>query len=221
MSNHPNNALEVAIIGGYGSGAIIGQALFDIAVSGGHQKAVGYLNDFENPGQKIHGLPVLGKFNDWGNLPVNTLFIAGIHSPKCARERYARIASLAIPESRWTTVVHPSATVASAARIGAGTYIGPNVAVMPGARIGNHCSLRAGCYISHDVTIGDFGFIGPNAVLNGRSEMGIGAHFGPGAVCKEDTKIGAYAVVGIGTVVTMHVSEGATVAGNAARCLSE
>lgn len=211
------NVTNVAIIGGIGSGAIVAQALRDIAGSGGSLVPWGFLNDVEETGVQIDGLPVLGRFDDWSMLPPSTMFVAAIYKPQLAAERYARIKSLGIPENRWASVIHPSAHLAESATIGSGTYVGPNAVIMPAAYVGRHCSLRASCYVSHDVQVGDFGFVGPSAILNGRSRIGEGAHVGPGAVCRDDASIGDYAVVGIGAVVVRDVPDGVTVKGNPAR----
>lgn len=211
--------VNVAIIGGHGSGVIVAQALRDIAASDGKLWPLGFLNDAGRSKTGIDRLPVLGRFEDWALLSPDTLFIGAIHKPGLAAERHARLTSLGIPENRWATVIHPAAGIADAVAMGSGTYVGPHAVVMPGARVGKHCSLRAGCYISHDVQVGEFGFVGPNAVLNGRAKIGEGGHFGPAAVCLEETEIGDYAVVGIGAVVINDVPGGAVVAGNPARAV--
>lgn len=217
MANKTMSITNIAIIGGVGSGTIVAQALRDIVGSGGNLLPYGFLNDVEEIGARIDRLLVLGRFEDWARMPPDTLFVAAIHKPEVAAERWARLASLGIPDNRWATVIHPGAHLAESATVGAGTYVGPNAVLMPAAHVGRHCSLRAGCYVSHDVQVGDFGFVGPNAVISGRVRIGEGAHVGPGAVCREEITIGDYAVVGIGSVVTRDVPDGATVVGNPAR----
>lgn len=204
------------ILGGVGNGVIVAQAIMDMTAAGMDLQVLGYLNDVVPEGSCIEGLPVLGKFENWPDVPDETLFIMAVHKPKEMRPRARMIAGLKIPPSRFAVVQHPSANVAAGVAIGPGSYIGPHAMVMPGASIGAHCSLRGGCYVSHEVTVGDFAFIGPNATVSGRTRLGEGAHIGPNATVKEELSIGDFAVAGIGAVVISDVPEREIVAGNPA-----
>ena len=207
----------VVILGGGGSGVIVAQGINDIAAAGGDLHVLGFLNDVVPVGSLIEGLPALGKFENWRTFPDETLFIMAVHKPKEMLARARRISGLEIPESRLAAVQHPSALVAARVPIGPGSYIGPNAVTMPGARIGAHTSLRAGCYVSHDVTVEDLAFIGPNATVSGRTHVGEGAHVGPNASVREELSIGKFAVVGIGAAVVWDVPDLAIVVGNPAR----
>ena len=206
----------VIILGGVGSGVIVAQAIIDMAAAGGDLHVLGYLNDVVPVGSLIEALPVLGKFENWPDVPDETLFITALHKPKEMLTRAPLIASLEIPESRFTVIQHPSAVVAAGMPIGPGSYIGPHAMIMPGTRLGAHCSLRGGCYVSHEVMVGDFAFIGPNATISGRTHIGEGAHIGPNAVVKEELSIGSFAVAGIGAVVIEDIPDQAMVVGNPA-----
>jgi acetyltransferase-like isoleucine patch superfamily enzyme len=157
---------HIAILGGEGSGIIVAQTITDTAVP--PQVCQGFLNDYKAPGSNIGKLPVIGGFESWRELSSDVMFMTAIHKPGKMEERIARIEALGIPDSRFATVVHPTACLSDDVTIGPGTYIGPHVTVMPGACLGKHTSLRAGCYVSHDVEVEDWCFIGPNAVVSGR-----------------------------------------------------
>jgi sugar O-acyltransferase (sialic acid O-acetyltransferase NeuD family) len=212
------NETRVAILGGEGSGVIVAQAISD-AASKLSQLCQGFLNDIVAPGSEIGKLPVIGHFESWRELSSDVMLITAIHKVGQMKERIARINGLEIPDSRFTTVIHPTASVAEDVVISPGAYIGPNACVMPGARIGKHASLRGGCYVSHDVQVGDWCFIGPNTVVSGRAQLEYAAHIGPGAVIREELTLGRFSVAGIGAVVVHDIPGNVTMAGNPARVL--
>ena len=127
------------------------------------------------------------------------------------------ILSLGIPDDRWTSVIHPTACIATDAVIGTGSFVGPFVVVEPGVVAGSHVCLRGHSYISHDVRLGNFAFVGSQATVLGRVVVKDGAFVGAGAVCREHGSVGRFAVVGAGAVVLNPVPDFAIVAGNPAR----
>lgn len=207
----------LAIFGGHSSGLIVADSIARLAAAGAEVAVLGFLNDDVAPGERIGEHPVLARFDEWRALPADVRLIAAFPLPEHARERYARLRSLDVPDERWETVLDPSAVVAGGARIDAGCYVGPHAVVENGARVGAHTMVRAGAYVSHDVRIGAFGFVGANATLLGRTTCGEGVHVGSNAVCREGTRVGDYALIGIGAVVRHDVAPGCVVAGNPAR----
>jgi sugar O-acyltransferase (sialic acid O-acetyltransferase NeuD family) len=205
------------ILGGTGSGAIVSQTIRDCAASGAPIELRGYLND--DIETDLAGYPVFGRFEQWRECPTDVNFISAVMTPGKAWIRSARIKSLGIPPDRWITIVHPTANVAVSVTVGHGSYVGAAVILEPGTTVGDHCHLRGGCYVSHDVQVGDFVFVGPNATLLGRSIIGEGAHVGANAVCRDSRSIGRYSLVGIGAIVTHDVPEFVVVAGNPARSI--
>jgi acetyltransferase EpsM len=208
---------SVVIMGGHSSGLIVAESIARAQAAGADARVLGFLNDVAAVGERIGPHCVLGGFGAWRTLAGDVGFIAAFPRPECARERYARLRGLGVPDERWATVVDPRAAVAEGARIAAGCYVGPFAVVEHGAHIGAHTMLRGGAYVSHDVSIGAFGFVGSNATLLGRTACALGVHVGSNAVCREGTRVGDYAVIGIGAVVVDDVLAGSVVAGNPAR----
>lgn len=209
----------IAILGGHSSGLLVAETVEALAARGEPLELLGFLNDVVAVGERIGGVLVLGRFDEWRALAPDARFIAAFPFPGAARERHARLRSLGIPDERWMTVCHPTAQVSPRARLHAGCFVAANAVIEHGAEIGAHAIVRAGAYVSHDVQLGEFAFVGPNATLLGRTVCGAGAHVGANAVCREGSRIDDYAVVGIGAVVVSPVAASAVSAGNPARAL--
>ena len=194
---------KIIIIGGKGDGVVLASALEDLRTSGQEVMGYGFLNDFEKKGEKIGGLPVLGKPEKVIEFleDENISFMTALLKVKESYQRARRIEKLVIPPERYFSVVHPQATVSKSAKIGFDTFVGPHATVMPNATIGNHCSLRASASVGHDCVIRDYCYMGPNSTLSGRARLEVGAHIGPNASILDSIKIGKHSVVGLGSVV--------------------
>lgn len=208
---------RIVVLGGAGDGFTVAEAVRQAAAAGRPVSLFGFLNDAEPRGTILQGVPVLGRLEDWRELDDDVLFIPAIQKVKAMPQRVRRLAGLAVPETRWARVIHPSATTASDARIGAGAFIGPYVTVQPGAVIGHAASVRAGANIGHDAQVGDQAYVGPNATLCGRAVLGTAAHLGPNAVIVDRRRIGDFAVVGAGAVATKDIEAYTVVMGNPAQ----
>lgn len=68
--------------------------------------------------------------------------------------------------------VHPTAVIAEEASVPASVFVGPNVVIEPGVKLGENCVICAGSYIGHEATLGDDCLIHPNVVIRDRSILG-------------------------------------------------
>lgn len=68
--------------------------------------------------------------------------------------------------------IHPTAVVASGAVIGEGVSIGPHCIIEPGVQIGARAVIFGGCYIGHDVRIGDDLRMYPHVSVRERCRIG-------------------------------------------------
>lgn len=110
-------------------------------------------------------------------------------------------------------VIHPTASVAPTARLGAGSYIGPQVVIERGVTVGRHCIVNAGAVLTHDCVVGDYCHVAPGAVLCGGVQVGVGAFIGANATVLPKCRVGEWVVVGAGSTVLTHVYPNLTVKG--------
>jgi sugar O-acyltransferase (sialic acid O-acetyltransferase NeuD family) len=118
--------------------------------------------------------------------------------------------------SAFVTVVHPAATVAHSATLGAGSFVAAGAIVGPAAQTGKSVIVNHGAVIDHDCSVGDFSHVAPNATLGGCVTVGLRVLIGAGAVVLPGVSVGDDAIVGAGAVVLGDIGAGETWAGNPA-----
>jgi len=115
------------------------------------------------------------------------------------------------------SIVHPRATVSSAARLGPGVQILPGAVVNAGASLGCNVIVNTGAIVEHDCTIGDHVHVASGACLASSISVGRFAHVGAGATVRQSISIGESSVVGAGAVVVKDVAASTIVVGVPAR----
>ena len=94
--------------------------------------------------------------------------------------------------TRFTYLIHPSATVASSALIGMGTVIMAGAIVQAGASTGQHCIVNTSAVLDHHATLGDFVHLAPGSVVCGGARIGEGAMIGANASVLPNTHVPAW-----------------------------
>jgi UDP-perosamine 4-acetyltransferase len=173
-------------------------------------------------GSTLDGVEVIGGegvLNDLRGRGVEgaILGVGSIEATPVRAALYERIATrgLALPVVR-----HPTAVVASSARLGDATVVLAGAVINPHAQVGRNVIVNTAAVIEHDCVIGDHAHVAPGALLAGDVWVGSGTHVGIGAVIIQGVRIGANAVVGAGAVVLRDVGDGQRVAGVPARPLA-
>jgi len=211
---------KVVIMGASGDGLVVAQAIRDIERHDNSMSLVGFLDDAMAEGTLVDELPVMGRLDSWSSLGEELLFYPALHKVKQMFSRKNIVERLAVPDRRWATVIHPTATIADDAQIGFASFIASHVTIQPGARIGAFASIRAGANLGHDASMEQFCYVGPNATLSGRARMEDGAHLGPNGVIIDGVTLGQYAVIGAGSVATRNIDAFDICLGNPARKVS-
>jgi acetyltransferase EpsM len=131
------------------------------------------------------------------------------------------VASLAVYDLRFATVVHPKAIVAGSAIVAPGATVLAGAVVNPGARVGAHAIVNTAAVIEHDVVVEPLAHVSPAAAVGGGARILDGAVVGLGARVRDHVTVGRNAVVGMGAVVVADVPAGQTVVGVPARARRE
>lgn len=173
----------------------------------------GFLDDNQELwGQDIYGYPVIGPLSRIHDLD-DVMFVNGIGSTSTFRRKPEIIGGLGLPDEKFATIVHPSATVSRFAKIGAGTVILQNAVIGTGVQVGRHVHVLPLTVLSHDTQVDDFATIAGGVSVSGRVHLGRACYIGSAAAIRNDVNIGSGALVGMGAVVLKDVAANAVVAG--------
>jgi sugar O-acyltransferase (sialic acid O-acetyltransferase NeuD family) len=208
---------RVLILGAGGHAQVVADILLRMQDEAAKFTPTGYLDD--DPalkGQRLLGLPVLGRLTRLFEIPHEAVLVAiGDNAT-----RQSIFDQLLIQGERSIIARHPSAVIAPDVRIGPGTMICAGVVVNPGSTIGANVILNTGCTVGHHNHIGDHAHIAPGVHLGGGDvHIGEGTLVGIGATVMPQRQVGAWSIVSAGAVVHSDVKDGIVVAGVPARAI--
>jgi sugar O-acyltransferase (sialic acid O-acetyltransferase NeuD family) len=209
---------EVLIIGGQGSGSVIGDSIIDANKRGDREyKFAGYINDRDQVSE-IEGMPVLGGIKDIPKfIDQGYFFIYTIYKFECQPERTRLFDSLKIPESQLATFIHPTAYVAHNVVFSPGCVVMANVSITSSTTFGKSCIVRPGATIGHNNKIGNHVSIIAGASVGSLITIEDGATIGLKACVREYITIGKYSMAAMGAVVVKNIGEAELWAGNPAK----
>lgn len=209
------NTNEIVVYGASGHGKVVADILSNIDEG----SLAGFVDDRrELSGTTVMGKPVLGD-GEWLLQPGRSLRVAlGIGDNQARRRVAARCAAAGVD---LVTAIHPSAVVASTARIGLGTVVMAGAAINPDADVGSAAIINTGAVVEHDVVVGEFAHMSPNAAAGGAARIGSLAHLGLGAVVLPLVTIGDNTIVGAGAVVNRDLPANVVAVGVPARVIRQ
>jgi sugar O-acyltransferase (sialic acid O-acetyltransferase NeuD family) len=170
---------------------------------------LGFLDD--DPalhGKQIDDVPVLGPIDEARTLFVAAQLVVCTGHPGNYFSKKRIVERLALPESRYGTIVHPTAALSTSSRVGRGSVLLAHVVATASVQIGAHVSVMPNTIFTHDDVIEDYATFGAGVRLAGRVTVEAGAYVGSGALIREDRTIGAWSLLGMGSILTKDVPPG-------------
>ena len=207
-------SVPVIVIGAGGHGRVVADAL-----RAAGRELLGFTDaDSTRQGTRLDGLLVLGGDEVLATHNVENVVLAnGVGSIGVPTRRRAVHEALAADGWRFTTVLHPRATVSPHALLEEGAQVMAGAVVQPGAVIGVGSIVNTGALVDHDCVLGAHCHVAPGATLSGQVHLGAECHVGTGAVIVQGVRLGARTLVGAGAVVVSDYPGEVTLMGVPAR----
>jgi sugar O-acyltransferase (sialic acid O-acetyltransferase NeuD family) len=210
---------DLVIVGAGGFGRETAQAVHALNAGGAAWHLLGYLDDDPaRHGTMIDGTVVLGGRDEIGRLPdASVVVCTGRPGDYVSRVRI--VGELGLPETRYATIVHPTAAVSASSSVGPGCVLLAHVVLTASVRLGSHVAVMPHVVLTHDDVVEDFATLASGVRLGGGVRIGRAAYLGAGALVREQRSVGSCALVGMGAVVTRDIPAGEVWAGVPARHL--
>jgi len=120
------------------------------------------------------------------------------------------------PNTRFPTFIHPSASVASSARVASGTLILQAAVIGAHADVGQFCVVNSRASLDHESQMQDFSSLAPGVTIGGRVRIGHRSAISIGAVVKHGIEIAEDVVIGAGSYVNRSIPAGSVAYGTPA-----
>ena len=212
---------KIVILGSGGNCVDILDTLFDINDARGKKiyECAGFLDDRPDKiGLSFYGVRVLGPLEKAHELS-DCFFDFGIGSTSSFWKRHEILARIGIPDERFETVIHPTASVSRMSQVELGAVILQHVTINNHAKIGRHVYVLPNTVISHDDIIADFSCIAGGVSISGNVHIGRSCYVGAGSSIREGLRIGDNCLIGMGSIVLRDVPDNNVIVGNPAKFL--
>jgi len=165
-------------------------------------RVVGFIPTDDMP-KSFFNLPLFAEsqLSEMAAKGLSRVFPCAASRQKCEQQA-ARLKSLNLVVP---SVVHQSATVSCAAKLGIGVFVGAGAAIGPEVEIGDFTKVLSGATVAHHSRVGRFVAISDGAHIGGNVQIDDGALIGIGAAVNKRVHIGANALVVSGAAVVDHV----------------
>ncbi|WP_219834506.1 acetyltransferase [Paenibacillus sp. R14(2021)] len=206
--------MESIVIFGAGGHA---KSVIDVIEQEGRYRILGILDNHKPVGTVFYGYEVLGD-ESWLTASDTRIYggFAAI-GDNWTRSKVTAAILAAQPSFTFVTAIHPRASVAKGAVIGAGSVLMAGAVVNADTVIGEHCVINTNASVDHDSIVGDFVNLAPNAASGGQVRIGSFSTLSLGAGVIHSVTIGEHALIGAGAVVLSDIESRSVAYGTPAK----
>jgi sugar O-acyltransferase (sialic acid O-acetyltransferase NeuD family) len=180
---------------------------------------VGFLDDDQDNWGKVHyGVEVLGPLSG-ACKHSDCFFVNGIGSSCNFYMKKDIISRTQLPKEKFSTIVHPTASVSRLARLGCGTVVLQNVTIASNVSVGDHVIILPNTVVSHDSSIDDYSCIAGGVCISGGVTIGKSCYLGANSVMLNNITVEDNCLLGMGSVALNSIEENNVVVGNPAKFL--
>ncbi|MDE6321789.1 MAG: acetyltransferase [Muribaculaceae bacterium] len=200
---------------------------------GGHCKSVieicrqlnrhvmGILDPIYPQAEPVLGVPVIGNDDDISKYVDHCDFIITVGAIENPTTRISLFNRILTHNGRFTTLIAPSATVASSATIGEGSVVLSGACVNADAQIGRNVIINTLSAVEHDSVVEDHCHISTGAMVNGDCHIGRATFIGSNATTINGITVGANVIIGAGSTVITNIYTPGVYVGSPARLVNK
>lgn len=159
----------------------------------------------------LGGDDVLSHYN-----PSQILLVNGVGMMPFLQTHFALFERARVAGFSFTNLIHPTAIVSPAVKLGQGVQIMAGAVIQADTIIADNIIINTRAVIEHDCEIMSHCHIATGSVLCGQVKLAEGVFVGAGATIIQGIHVGYRAIIGAGTVVVKDVAERTTLRGPSA-----
>ena len=163
---------------------------------------------YEN--NSLEGIPIIRQSNFDPKTQLAIIAVGDVNLRK-------QIANALPSETRYATLVHPSATITKTTIIKEGSVVMAGAVLSCNIELGKHTIVDRLSTIGHDCSCEDFFHLAPLSVLSGNINVEEQVFVGSGSAIKEGIAICSNTLIGMGSVVVKNIDQPGTYVGNPAK----
>lgn len=203
---------RLIIIGASGFGREVAWLTERINKCGKEWEILGFIDDdLSLNGKNINGYKILATTSDIAKFK-DCYFVCAVGASKIRENIIKKVRSIN-PDTKFATLIDPSAEISAFVKIGEGTIICAGNIITTNIDIGKHVILNLKCTVGHDAILKDFTTVYPSVNISGKTDLGYACEVGTGTQIIQGKKIGDYSVVGAGAVVVKDIPNNCTAVG--------